>query len=149
VVVALVFWLGVRDRPELHPACNQREVALIEGGQLPGSGKIQPVGGGLPLVFLLRSRSLLLSSISQFATNLGWVFLITWLPRYLAEVHRVPVQERGWMASLPLLLGMAGMLAGGWLTDRLTREVGLRWGRALPMGLTRFAGAAAFAACLL
>jgi MFS transporter, ACS family, glucarate transporter len=165
VVAALVFWLGVRDRPGLHPACNQGEVRLIESGQHPGSGltptrsasegpplpRVSDSGKSrsLPLLSLLRSGSLWLSSISQFATNLGWVFLITWFPRYLAEVHRVPVLERGWMASLPLLLGMAGMLAGGWVTDRLTRRVGLRWGRALPMGLTRFAGAAAFAACVL
>jgi sugar phosphate permease len=151
VVVALLFWLGVRDRPGLHPACNQDEVALIESSQLPGAGvtEARRASEGLPLVALLCSWSLWLSSISQFMTNLSWVFLITWFPRYLAEVHRVPVVERGWMASLPLLVGMAGMLAGGWVTDWLTRRVGLRWGRALPMGLTRFAGAAGFAACLL
>jgi ACS family glucarate transporter-like MFS transporter len=149
VVAALLFWLGVRDRPDLHPACNREEMGLIESSPLAGAENLPRTSRGLPLVFLLRSWSLWLSSISQFATNLGWVFLITWFPRYLAEVHRVPVLERGWMASLPLLVGMAGMLAGGWVTDGLTRRVGLRWGRALPMGLTRFAGAAAFAACLL
>jgi ACS family glucarate transporter-like MFS transporter len=149
VVAALVFWLGVRDRPGLHRACNQGEVKLIEGSQFPGASNNPRGSQRLPLFSLVGSWSLWLSSISQFMTNLGWVFLITWFPRYLAEVHRVPVLERGWMASLPLLLGMAGMLAGGWVTDGLTRRVGLRWGRALPMGLTRFAGAAAFAACLL
>jgi nitrate/nitrite transporter NarK len=149
VLVALLFWLGVRDRPGVHRGCNQAEVALIERGQPPGTDNPQGAGRGLPVVYLVRSRSLWFSSVSQFGTNLGWVFLITWFPRYLAEVHRVPVLERGWMASLPLLLGMAGMLAGGWVTDRLTRGLGLRWGRALPMALTRFVGAAAFVTCIL
>ena len=42
--------------------------------------------------------------------GLGWVFLITWLPRYLKEVHQVPIYQRGWMTSVPVLVGMAGML---------------------------------------
>jgi nitrate/nitrite transporter NarK len=93
---------------------------------------------------MLGSLNLWLSSISQFGTNFGWVFLITLLPRYLAEVHHVPVVERGWLAGLPLLIGMMGMLAGGWLTDQLTLVLGLRWGRRLPMALTRFLAMAAF-----
>jgi MFS transporter, ACS family, glucarate transporter len=40
------------------------------------------------------------------------------------------------------------MLAGGWLTDFLTRRLGLRWGRAAPNCLSKFISAAAFIACL-
>jgi nitrate/nitrite transporter NarK len=40
------------------------------------------------------------------------------------------------------------MFLGGRLTDSLTRRIGLRWGRAIPMGATRFFGAAAYIACL-
>ncbi len=97
---------------------------------------------------MLRSRSLWLSCVSQFFSNFGWVFLLTWLPGYLEKVHHVNALDRGWMASVPILLGMAGMLAGGWVTDALTRRVGLRWGRCLPMALTRFVAMAAFLACL-
>ena len=60
--------------------------------------------------YILVSPSLWRSSISQFGTNIGWVFIPLMLPRYLAEVHHVPVLQRGWMSSMPLLLGMAGML---------------------------------------
>ena len=41
------------------------------------------------------------------------------------------------------LAGIAGMFLGGCLTDSLTRRIGLRWGRALPMALTRFVAAGA------
>jgi nitrate/nitrite transporter NarK len=90
-----------------------------------------------------------LMSLNQFSGNIGWLFLIAWLPRYLDEVHKVPVLERGVMAGVPLFVGMAGMLAGGWLTDRLTRAVGLRWGRCLPILLSRAVAVCAFASCLL
>jgi MFS transporter, ACS family, glucarate transporter len=89
-----------------------------------------------------------LSSVSQFTTNAAWLFFVTSLPRYLMEVHQVPILERSWMVSIPSLAGIAGMFLGGHLTDVLTRRMGLRWGRALPMGLTRFFAAGAYLACL-
>lgn len=145
LAVAAAFWLVVRDGPREHPACNDDEIALIEAGRQPSSG----LADDLPVEAILRSRGLWLSSISQFMTNFGWVFLLTWLPRYLAEVHEVPPVEIGWMTGLPILVGLAGMLAGGWLTDVLTRRLGVRWGRCLPMALTRFVAALAFATCTI
>src|SRR5262249_49193215 len=64
------------------------------------------------------------------------------------EVYQVPVVQRGWLAGLPILIGMVGMFGGGWLTDRLTRAFGLRWGRRLPMMATRFVAMAAYLSCL-
>jgi MFS transporter, ACS family, glucarate transporter len=52
------------------------------------------------------------------------------------------------MAGVPLLFGSVGMLAGGWVTDALTKKAGLRWGRAAPNALSKCAAAAAFLACL-
>ena len=146
IVVAALFWLVFRNRPEEHPACNAEEVALIQHGRPPAS--TQPLSAA-PIGALIRSRSMWLCSLSQVGTNVGWVFLVTWLPRYLQEVHRVPVEQRGVMAAIPLLVGWIGMILGGPLTDRATRRLGIRWGRALPMGLTRFMGMAAFLMCLL
>jgi sugar phosphate permease len=147
-VVAGAFWLVVRNHPRDHPGCNAAEVALIEGHRPPTAAAGKGPGGALPLGDILRSRSLWLSCVAQFFTNFGWVFLLTWLPRYLEQVHAVSALERGWMASVPILFGMAGMLSGGWVTDALTRRVGLRWGRCLPMALTRFVAMAAFLVCL-
>jgi sugar phosphate permease len=150
LLLSAMFWLWLRDEPRRHPRCNAAEVELIEESRPPGA--VSPYGrvDALPWRFLVTSRSLTLSSISQFATNFGWAFLLTWLPRYLADVHRVPVLARGWLAGVPLLVGIVGMFAGGWLTDRLTRRFGLRRGRGWPMSLTRFVamGAYAYVACL-
>jgi MFS family permease len=146
VLVAALFWLGFRNRPGRHPLCNAAEVRLIEGdypARAPGPAT------GLPVGPILRSRSLWLCSAAQFGTNFGWMFLLTWLPRYLLQVHHVPILERGWMTALPLFFGMFGQLAGGWMTDRLTTSLGLRWGRCLPMALSRFVAMAAFALCLV
>ncbi len=98
---------------------------------------------------MVTSRSLWLSSLSQFGTNFGWAFIVLLLPEYLEKAHHVPVIQRGWMAGLPILVGMVGMLNGGWLTDVLTRTLGLRWGRGLPMAATRFMAMTAYLSCLV
>jgi sugar phosphate permease len=148
LVIALAFWLGYRDRPRDHPACNAAEVAVIEGGRPAGVTKPHGRVGGLPMTYILRSRSLWCSSLSQFGTNVGWIFVLALLPRYLIDAHNVPVVERGWMAFTPPIVGIVGMFCGGWLTDRLVRAIGLRWGRGLPMALTRFTAMLAYLACL-
>lgn len=141
IVVAAIFWFFFRESPRGHPACNAAEVAIIDGDKPPTT-----VGADQTLAFhyLLISPSLWWISTVQFLSNFAWVFLITWLPRFLQEVHSVPVITRGWMTSLPIMIGMLGMFVGGWLTDAMVRRIGRRWGRSLPLGLSRFVVAGAF-----
>ncbi|MBS0262931.1 MAG: MFS transporter, partial [Planctomycetes bacterium] len=146
LLVGAVFWLAYRNSPAEHPWCNPAEQTLIEAHKpvLAGPVKTPP----LPWRAMLRSASLWGSSISQFGTNVAWVFFVTFFPRYLAEVYQVPILERSVMTAIPAVGGIAGMLLGGWLTDILVRAAGLRVGRAIPMIATRFLAAATYLACL-
>jgi MFS family permease len=45
-----------------------------------------------------------------------WIFL-TWLPSYLVTYRGFSLLRTGFLASLPLLAGVVGDAAGGWLTD--------------------------------
>lgn len=101
-----------------------------------------PVGG------LLRDRSAWLCSLVQFLANFAWVFVITLFPTYLAEEYQMPVEDRAFYQSLPLYAGIGGMLIGGWVSDRAVRRIGLRWGRALPVAVTRLAVGGAYLGCL-
>ena len=147
LAVAGLFWWIVRDRPRDHPRCNAEEKELIEHGRPPDEPRDERSLGGVPLASLMKSRGMWLVCIAQVFTNVGWVFLVTWLPRYLEKVHRVPVEERAILAFIPLAVGFFGMLLGGKLTDVLTRRIGLRWGRALPIVASRFLAAGAYAVC--
>jgi MFS family permease len=147
LVVAAIFWICFRNSPAEHPRCNTAEQALIAAGRPPQTASV-PGADAFPAREILGSVSLWLSSFSQFGTNFGWVFLVTSLPGYLMNVHSVPILERGFMVSIPALAGIAGMFLGGFLTDVLTRHIGVRWGRGLPMALTRFGAAGAYLSCL-
>lgn len=140
IPMALLFWWVVRDTPQQHPRTNAAERALPPPlGESAGRGR-EP----LPLRKMLTSRSLWMLSIAQFLGVMGWTFLVTWLPRYLQEVHQVPFETRSVMLSIPLWCGWFGMLFGGWFTDALTRRFGLQWGRVLPMAIARIASGCCF-----
>ncbi len=148
-VVAAVFWFAFRDLPEQHRLCNAAEIAVIGAGQAEQAPSRQGVVGDVPWKAILRSRSLWFNCLMQWGTNIGWVFLVSWLPRYLEEVHKVPVEERGWMTSTPIFVGWFGMLCGGWLTDRFVPLLGLRWGRSALVVASRLLAMGAYIVCLL
>jgi ACS family glucarate transporter-like MFS transporter len=146
--VAGLFWVVFRERPEQHPRCNAAECALIERSRPPGVTSPHGQRPPVPWLGTLTSRSLWCNCVVQWGTNIGWAFLVTWLPTYLKEAKGAGGVEGGRMASIALFTGMAGMLFGGWLCDAATRRMGIRWGRSVPLALTRFLAAAAYLACL-
>lgn len=50
-----------------------------------------------------------------------WVYL-TWLPGYLEKSLGFSLKATGWIASIPFLAGILGVLVGGMLSDRLVRR---------------------------
>jgi MFS family permease len=146
LLVALAFWAVVRDRPGLHPRVNAAEAAFIEAGRAPATEGATRTG--IPWRMLAASPNLWYASAAQFFINVGWAFLVTLLPTYLKEVFAVPIQERGVMATVPLLVGCVGMLVGGRLTDLLARRFGVRRGRVLPLGAAGCLCAVAYLNCL-
>lgn len=102
-----------------------------------------------PLVPVLTSISLWGNSLTQFLTNIGWLFVVTWLPRYLGDVHKIPLKEQGFMTAIPTAAGIVGMFCGGWWTDYAAHRFGLKWGRRLPVVATRFMAAGGYGMCLI
>jgi MFS transporter, ACS family, glucarate transporter len=148
IPLTLGFWFLFRNHPSQHPRCNAAERAWILRGKPSVDQPARPTFQPIPIRALVTNRSMWLNSISQCGTNVGWVFLVTWLPRYLDNRHGIPVDQRAVMTFLPVAVGFAGLLLGGGLTDRLTRIIGPRWGRALPIGGSRLLATVAYLACL-
>ncbi len=148
IFVAALIWFVFRSRPEEHHWANQAERELIAEGRPAHAPSPHGKAGKVPLWELIKSRSMFFVCLVQFGTNVGWLFVVTWMPRYLLEVHQVPILERATMTMTPMLIGVAGMLLGGRLTDVLAHRIGLRWGRRLPMMATRFLAAAGYAGCI-
>ncbi len=149
LVVAGLFWCVFRNRPSEHSGCNVQEQELIRSGRaVPDRPQPERRLERPPMRAILTSRSLWLMCIAQWGSNIGWVFLVTWLPRFLLEEHAVPLLMRGWMCAVPLWVGWGGMLWGGRLSDVMVQRIGLRWGRIMPLASGRFVAMTAYLFCL-
>lgn len=146
VTLAVTFWLLYRDSPSEHPRCNEAEATLIHYNDPNPATHEQPAPVGRLLLGVLKNFSLWMNALVQFGINFGWIFLITYLNRYLQEVHDVPLETRGTMNTVVIGLSLPALILGGWLTDAMTKSMGRRWGRCLPLALSRFISAAAFLA---
>ena len=87
--------------------------------------------------------------MTQFLTNVGWLFVVTWLPRYLEDVHSVSLVTKGVMTAFPSGIGIVGLLLGGRATDWAVRRFGLKRGRQIPLAASRFTAAGGYAMCLI
>ncbi|QDU11189.1 MFS transporter [Gimesia aquarii] len=144
IVIAGFFWWTIRDYPRMHPSCSEQELEAIEFGRNEEDKDHTKEIGGIPLKAIVENRSLWMLSLSQFCTNIGWLFLVTWLPRYLDETYQVPLKERGTMITVALAVGWFGTLSGGKATDWLRNRISLRWSRVLPIVVSRFTAMAAY-----
>jgi sugar phosphate permease len=146
LIVAWLYWRVVRNSPAEHPDCTEAEKALI--GQPLKEHQLSTRELGGVLAAFCRSRSLWLSALMQFLINVGWAFLITWLPTYLKEQKHVEDIAGGRMVTIVLACGMIGQLAGGVIADWSARRFGLLWGRRLPLAICGTIAGSAYIGCL-
>ncbi len=145
IAIAMLFVWLFRDSPEQHPGVSPSELSLIHRGM--GLDLKPKARTAIPFGAMLRSIPTWLNCFVQFASNMGWAFLVTKMPQYLKDVHGSSQSAQGWLVSLPLLAGIVGLLLGGVFTDAMTRSLGLRWGRAIAMCVSRIIVAMAFFGC--
>ena len=142
LLIAALYWHVIRDRPEEHPDCNAAERNLI--GHPPNEPPVPTREFFGMFRTFCRDRNLWLNGLGQFCTNVGWAFLVTWLPKYLKKDLHVPDEEGAMMVTLVLACGMLGQLTGGYMADWCVRRFGLRRGRVLPLFVSGTLGGIAY-----
>lgn len=126
LVLATATQIVFRDSPAEHPWANAREREFA-GPPPPGRPK-EPT----PWLSLFLHPGLWMLNLGMMGLNIGWAFLITWLPTYLHEVRGLDRVTASRYVSIALAFSLVGMLFGGWWCDMLTQRFGPRWGRRLP-----------------
>lgn len=144
VVWAVAFGLWFRDNPREHPSVNAAEAAL-----LPPPEAVIATHQNVPWSKLVRSPSIWMLCGQYFAASYAWYFYITWLPKYLRDVHHYTYDlsiQGALLAAMPLLFGGFGALLTGLLTPAVERLVGGVGRARRVIGVVGFCGAAL---CLL
>jgi MFS family permease len=135
VVWAVLFYRWYRDNPREHRSVNAAEAALLPSAEEVGSKHVH-----VPWRKLFRSRTVWCLCGQYAALSYAWYFFVTWFPTYLLKERGLDLKQSALLAGTPLLLGGFGALVSGWLSPRLVRRFGARWGR------TGFSAAALLAA---
>jgi len=119
---AWYFWY--RDDPGAHPAVDAGELAWIRQDGGPDDQTVPT-----PWRALVTSGNMWAICAMYFTYAYGLYFYLTWLPTYLIRVLGFSLLSGGVFAALPFLMAGLANLTGGWLTDRLARDRGLRAAR--------------------
>ena len=59
----------------------------------------------------------------------GSWFFFTWFPEYMKQGRGFGAEELKYAVAIPFIMSMAGNIAGGYLTDRLSKRYGIKTGR--------------------
>ena len=118
VVWAIAWFTYYRDTPEEHQRVNQAERERIAGGVTRKSA------GKVPWRQIFSHGNLWVLAVMYFFYNYNLNVYQDWFPTYLQQSRRMTIAQMGIYASLPLLAGVVGDLAGGWFSDLVLRRTG-------------------------
>ena len=122
LVLALVFWAFVRDRPQAEPVT-------------PTTPAVTPPLSFVRILKLVGgNRKMWCFGTLQFCVNVSWAFLVTLLPTYFKDAN-ADISLQGTLQTGVLLAGCLGVLLGGLLTDPVNKRLGPRWGRSAPVAM--------------
>jgi MFS family permease len=132
--VAVWLWWS-RDNPSEQPGITREELDEL------GPAK-QPAGGpALPWKQLFASRQLWLIMAMYWCYVWGSWFYFSWLHTFLVKGRGFDQSEMAIYSAFPFALGVFANVAGGFLSDHLSKLYGLKFGRCL-MGSASLAVAA-------
>lgn len=119
-----LLWLATYREPDTSKLVNKAELDHIEAGGGLGHTAPKTKFQWKHVRFLFSQRQIVGASIGQFAGNSTMVFFLTWFPTYLATERHMAWLKVGFYAVLPFIAASVGVVAGGWLSDRLLHKTG-------------------------
>src|SRR6478735_775821 len=141
IILTIIVYLFMRDRPNQHSWVNQAEVQLVEDGT-----DVKPSTGKAPWKLFLRQRSFWTIALGFFGTLWTIQFFIYWLPYYLQNGLGVPFASVGTYTSIAFVCITISVLVAGIVSDRLLKSGRTKF---QSRNLVAVAGLAVAAVCLM
>ena len=117
VIWAIVWWLYYRDSRETSRASSPRNTRSISSTS------------SLPWSSILGNRQFWLICGMYFFYAFGSWFFFSWFPTFMELGRGFDKTELTYAVAVPFIMSMMGNIAGGHLTDRLTKRYGIKIGR--------------------
>lgn len=91
--------------------------------------RLDPAAPALPWRAAVFNRNVAALSVSGFSFGyVAWIFF-SWFFIYMAQVRGLNLKANAFLSMIPFIAMTLFCLAGGWISDALTRRAGLRAGR--------------------
>ncbi len=136
VVIPVMAWLGWRPAFYLLGAVGlvwavvwyfyYRDRNVSQKGETQLTADMKQT---LPWAVILRSRQFWLICSMYFFYAFGSWFFFSWFPTFMELGRGFDKSELTYAVAVPFVMSMAGNIAGGYLTDRLSVRYGLKVGR--------------------
>jgi len=114
VIWAIVWWLYYRDSRETSRASSPKNTIYTSS---------------LPWSSILGNRQFWLICGMYFFYAFGSWFFFSWFPTFMELGRGFDKTELTYAVAVPFIMSMMGNIAGGHLTDRLTKRYGIKIGR--------------------
>ena len=125
LVWCIAFFSWFRDNPAEKKGVNQAELDLINANRDGVASKGHSHDAGIWRA-LLTCPSLWAMAGLYICGSFGWSFFVSWMPRYLKDVHEISYEKSEWMSVAPLFCGGLACLIGGALSDFVVAQTGWR-----------------------
>jgi MFS transporter, ACS family, glucarate transporter len=124
VVWCVAFYPWFRDEPAEKKSVSAAELRHIEQGrgELEMSHRMEAGIWGK----LFSSPSLWAMALYYLCGSFAWSFFVSWMPRYMKDVHGVTFERSEWSSIWPMFCAGIACLVGGILSDALVKRTGWR-----------------------
>ena len=127
LAAGLVWFAMARDVPEDHPLVTSDELKLIQATRSAERSR----GSGTPVSWsaAIWNRNVVALTLSYFSFGyVAWIFF-SWFFIYMAQVRGLNLKASGLVSMIPFMAMTVCCLAGGLISDGLSKRLGLRAGR--------------------
>lgn len=137
-VWVIIWYFWYRDKPATMKNISRTELEEIGIQPEPTQNTIT-----IPWKKILKSRQFwLIISMYWFYAWATW-FFFSWFPTFMEKGRGFEMKELNWAIAVPFLMSMIGNISGGYLTDNLTKRLGVKAGRRI-MGVSGLALSSVF-----
>ncbi len=124
LVMGLLWWVLSRDRPEQHPWVRQTDRPSIDRHQIDSPTAV-------PWKVLRHTPTIWWLVLSYSCLGYVAYLYLSWFYLYLVNVRGFGLLQGGLYASTPFLAMLISCPLGGWVTDKLAANYGIKAGRAI------------------
>ena len=124
IIWAFFWWRLIDDRPKTAGWLTTQEKQDLEDQlQLEQQG-IKPVKN---YAAAFKSKAVILLSLQYALWSIGVYGFVMWLPSIIKAAPNMSIVNTGWLASIPYVFAIIGMLSASYFSDKLLNRKAFVW----------------------